>query len=129
MLAVTKMSEKIAARTGIFGLTGTIIVTFSGLFKVVVLENHFEELRSNPKTVNWLTIYLFFYLTSGLWSFEDFRITLFVKSPLYAVLQWKLVSFRKQIASYEVTDQNDSLYGIVILFVVVSSYIRNLDIT
>ena len=104
IFAKTNLNVRMAQKTRIFGATGSLVVLLSGLFKVLVLEYEFEVLKDNPKTLNWIDLYAYYYVFTALWSFEDFRFTLFVKSPVFAYFQWRMEFFRQQIASNTVTD-------------------------
>jgi hypothetical protein len=87
-MARTKLTERMAIRTKVFGATATILVIFSGLFKLCTVRYYPEEMKENKRTINWLQLYHFFYMSSALWSIEDFRITLFVKSPAFVLINW-----------------------------------------
>ena len=39
-----------------------------------------------------MRFFTYFYLIGGMWSFEDFRLALFLKNPVYLLIHYRLVS-------------------------------------
>ena len=113
-----------------FGATGSFHVIATSLLRVIIVEFFLDSWADDKlRLKNFIEINSYNYLASGIWSFEDFRLTAFVKTPIFFLLNMKLVFVRDKVFQQDF-DSNELISVLAMMaLMIVGSYIRNLDVT
>ena len=76
-----------------FGFTGTIHMLLNGLVRIYAVANFSDETKNTKEFMLFVGYHEYRYLFDSLWCFEDFKLTLFLKAPLFLVINLVLHSY------------------------------------
>jgi hypothetical protein len=106
------------------------MVFLTGMVRIIMVTyflDHWED--DKIKLKNYIEINNYYYLLSGFWSLEDFRMTFFLKSPIFFVINLILISVRDKEFGTEFDHKEQISILASIATICVASYIRNLELT
>lgn len=84
-MAHTKKSTNLAVRFNTFGWAASVQVFYTGALKCWVLYKYYDSVSSDPRIMDYIDIYYYYFIVTNFWCFEDFRLTVFVKVPLFTL--------------------------------------------
>lgn len=120
-------------RSNFFGFSHTILVMIHGLSFWLLIDLYHEECIRDQYTAGFLSYFQYFFVCGGVWSSEDFRITLLVKCPIYCIISYKVLLYNFELVAENATYFAGTAFGFQSLsfcvLICVGSYIQNLNLS